>query len=242
MALASKDLKYYWREPQFKRVMLSSLYLIIVLLLPLIGANPYGGTRQGSTQFVFAAALLLALNLTSFAFGYEGQAVTTLAIFPVRATSVFLGKNLAVLALAGVEMAILLGIQGAISHNWAMLPVYAASGLAGLLAALGLGNIIAILLPMRVARNRLGRPEGDSGTSSINGLIVFGAYTVALILLAPVGAALAVPLILSRADLFIILIPLAVLYGLGIYAGGTAIAAGMYYQRIPRIIEVVAKE
>jgi len=59
---------------------------------------------------------------------------------------------------------------------------------------------------------------------------------------APVAALILVPQIAGRPDLTLALAPLALIYGVGVYAGGTALAASQYYPRLTKILEVVTRE
>ncbi len=241
LALAAKDLRYYWRDPQYKRAFLGSLYLVGILLLNFI-TQARNGVGSGISQFIVTAALFLVLNLTAFGFGYEGPALTTLALFPVRGAYLFLGRNLAAFVVGMVELALLLTLEGFLTHNWYQTAVLAITGTGALIAAMGPGNAIAVLFPMRVARQRVGGAQSDAGTGFASGLLVLLAYGVAIILTAPVAALILVPQLVGRPDLTLALAPLALVYGIGIYAGGTALAAGQYYPRLTKIIETVTRE
>lgn len=241
LALAAKDLRYYWRDPQYKRAFLGSLYLVGILLVNFI-TQARNGVGSGISQFIVTAALFLVLNLTAFGFGYEGPALTTLALFPVRGAYLFLGRNLAAFVVGMVELALLLTLEGFLTHNWYQTAVLAITGTGALIAAMGPGNAIAVLFPMRVARQRVGGAQSDAGTGFASGLLVLLAYGVAIILTAPVAALILVPQLVGRPDLTLVLAPLALVYGIGIYAGGTALAAGQYYPRLTKIIETVTRE
>jgi ABC-2 type transport system permease protein len=240
LALAAKDLRYYWRDPQYKRAFLGTLYIVGIILLDIFTLR----MQQGSSfnQLIVAAALLQVLNLTAFSFGYEGAAVTTLAIFPIRPAHVFLGRNIATFIVGIVELVLLATLLGFISHNWYQVGVLAISGLGAIIAALGPGNVIAVLLPMRMARPRVGGAQADSGSGCATGLISTLAYFGALVVILPIAALAVVPGLLGHPELALPLAPLGILYGVGIYIGGTALAASHYYERLPKIIEVVAKE
>jgi ABC-2 type transport system permease protein len=241
LALAAKDLRYYWRDPQYKRAFLGSLYLVGILILNFftLGRHSEG---SGISQFLVTAALFLVLNLTSFGFGYEGPALTTLALFPVRAAYLLIGRNLATFAVGLAELALLLTLQGFLTQNWYQTAVLALTGTGALIAAMGPGNVIAVLFPMRVARQRVGGAQNDSGSGCASSLLIGSAYSVALLLTVPVAALIVVPQFVGRPDLTLALAPLALVYGIGIYAGGTALAAAQYYPRLTKIIEVVTRE
>lgn len=240
MALAAKDLRYYWRDPQYKRAFLSTLYLVGIILLDIFTL----GGQQGRSfnDLIIGAALLQVLNLTAFTFGYEGSAVTTLAIFPIRPAYVFLGRNIATFIVGMVELVVLAGLLGFITHDWYQVGVLGIIGCGAVIAAFGPGNLIAVLLPMRIARQRVGGSQADSGTGCATGFISSLAYLGALVVIAPIAALAVVPGLVGHPELALPLAPLGILYGIGAYIGGTALAASYYYERLPKIIEVVAKE
>ncbi len=238
-AIARKDLIYYWRDPQYKRAFLSTLYIVGIILLNFF---TLGGTGRTTSQAVVGVAIFQVLNLTAFAFGYEGAALGTLSYFPVRAVHIFLGKNLAAFTVGVAELLLLLILQGALSGNWAGALVLGSAGLAGLIAAMGPANAIAVLVPLRVAKPGVGRSQGDSGTGCVSTLLIFVSYLVVGVLIIPILAAVLVPAITGHTELYAFLLPLSLVYGVGIYAGGTALASSLYYDRLPKIMEVVARE
>jgi hypothetical protein len=71
---------------------------------------------------------------------------------------------------------------------------------------------------------------------------VMGSYLVVALLVIPILLAVVIPLVVGHTELYPLLLPLTILYGVGVYAGGTAIAAGAYYDRLPKIMEVVARD
>ena len=241
LAIARKDLLYYWRDPMYKRSFMGSLYFVGIILLNLFTVS---ANRQGSgfSQVLVGAALFLVLNLTSNAFGYEGATMTTLAFFPIRPIHLFMGRNLAALSVGIIEMVLLLGLQGFISQDWRQVAVLAIAGFGALLAAMGPGNVIAVFFPIRVNRTGLGRAQNDSGTGCLTGLVSIAGLAVSVLLLSPIILLVFVPQWTGHPELSLPLAPIAILYGLAVYMGGTALAASQYYQRVAHIIEVVARE
>ncbi len=239
LAMCQKDLIYFWRDPQYKRRLLSALYFLGLILLPVFTGT---GSVSSTSSLLLVPPVFLVISLTSYMFGYEGGAATTLSLFPVRAVDILLGKNLAVLSLGIAESILLVGLQSAISGNWSGAPTIGVTLLAAMLAALGPGNLVAIFLPIRVARVALGRSQQDAGTSWVMGFLNTGAYLVTLILILPVAAALYLPQFFGHLEWRLFTIPLALLYSVGIYAGGLAIAASNYYSRLPAILKVVVQE
>ena len=225
----------------YKRSFLGSLYFVGIILLNLftVSANRLGG---GFSQVLVGAALFLVLNLTSNAFGYEGATLTTLAYFPIRPMHLFMGRNLAAFSVGIIEMVLLLGLQGYITKDWHQVAVLAIAGFGALLAAMGPGNVIAVFFPIRINRTGLGRAQNDSGTGCVTNLIAIAGFLVSLVLLSPIVLLVFVPQLTGNPELSLPLAPLAILYGLAVYIGGTALAASHYYERLAHIIEVVARE
>jgi hypothetical protein len=94
LAIASKDRRYFWRDPQIKASLLSSSFLIVFVLLPsLFGGEPREFGRAGGIGLAVASwqillaplpALFITLNLAQNAFGLEREGLQTLFLFPVR--------------------------------------------------------------------------------------------------------------------------------------------------------------
>lgn len=245
LAMAVKDLRYIQREPIYKRYLLSSVYIIVALILPSLGFSRAQGYHPVNTAgIIFFAPVFLMLTLSANAFGFEGAAFSTLALFPVRAVNLFLGKNLAVFVLGLGEGVILLGVWGAVTQQWAAVPVNLVGMVGMLLVALGLSNVITVLLPNRVMRSsmRPGSQQQDPGAGCTSALLRGGATLLVLALALPVEGAIYIPQWVGRPELTIALLPIALIYCAGMYIGGTAIAAGQYYNRVPEIINSVVKE
>jgi ABC-2 type transport system permease protein len=248
LAIVVKDLRYIQREPLYKRYLIGAAYWIVILILPSIGSfqqRSYPGYHPfNATGFIFFAPVFLMLALSANAFGFEGPAFSTLALFPVRAVNLFLGKNLAVFALGLAEGVILLGVWGGVTQQWAAVPVNLIGMIGMLLVALGLSNIITVLLPNRVLRSsmRPGSQQQDAGAGCTTGLIRAAATFGVLALALPIEGAIYIPQWVGHPELTIVLLPIALIYCVGMYIGGTAIAAGQYYNRVPEIINAVVRE
>ena len=239
MAVALKDWHYVMRDPLYKRFLISAIYWIVILVLPSFQS---GG--RVTTRFVFIAPLFLVISLGMNSLGFEGKSFSTLALFPVRARDLLVGKNLVIFALGIAESIVLFGAQGFVTNQWQQLPLNAVALIGTMLVALGLSNVTAVLIPARVVQNsaRVGGQQADAGSGFILALARMAAYIGVLILAAPIELAVLLPPIFHHEDLIPILVPLGLLYGIGVYVGGTAIAAGQYYNRVPEIIGTVVRE
>jgi ABC-2 type transport system permease protein len=247
-AVAGKDLRYFWRDPQLKAMILSSLLILVFIFLPRLTAGPEAFRSSNgflSSYLVYVAplpAVFLSLNLSLNAFGLERQAAQTLFLFPVRPLYVLLGKNLAVAFVA--ILALLVSTLGlaALSGNWEEAPVAFTVGVAGMLVTMGCGNITSILLPSRVRQMRTGENRISGENGCLRAILSGIALTVVWILLAPVAAAVALPLLLGHSELLPLTLVASVLYAAALHQLATWLIAPSMLKRAPEILEVVARE
>jgi ABC-2 type transport system permease protein len=248
LAVAGKDLRYFWRDPQLKAMTLSSLLILVFIFLPRLTAGPEA-FRSGSgfpdSYLVLVApipSIFLALNLSLNAFGLERQAAQTLFLFPVRPLYVLWGKNFAVAFVAVMALLISTFFLAALSGKWEDAPVALAVGVAGMLVTMGCGNVVSILLPTRVRQMRAGENRIASENGCLRALLSGVALTVVWILLAPVAAAVALPLLLDRSELLPFTLLASVVYATALYQLATWLIAPAMLRRAPEILEVVARE
>jgi ABC-2 type transport system permease protein len=247
-AVAGKDLRYFWRDPQLKAMILSSLLILVFIFLPRLTAGPEAFRSSNGflgSYLVYVAplpAIFLSLNLSLNAFGLERQAAQTLFLFPVRPLYVLLGKNLAVAFVA--ILALLVSTLGlaALSGKWEDAPVAFTVGVAGMLVTMGCGNITSILLPSRVRQMRTGENRISGENGCLRAILSGIALTVVWILLAPVAAAVALPLLLSHSELLPLTLVASVLYAAALHQLATWLIAPSMLKRAPEILEVVARE
>lgn len=249
-AIALKDLKYYRRDPQLLGLLAQSLMTIGVLLFITI-INGGGANRMTvlGPWAVMIAPFYIFLSLYTLSYnmlGFERQSLTTLFLFPLDPKRVLWGKNLVVLAIGVIEMALIVLIAAFLSHAWNfVLPAFAV-GLAGIGVILGIGNATSVFFPMRMRQMRRGFQMGGANASTQNGclrgVMSFGALALMLIVLIPVGLALVLPVIFSVLWIWIITIPLSVVYGAAIYFGVTALVAPRMVERIPEILAATTRE
>ncbi|MBA2392729.1 MAG: hypothetical protein H0V70_08280 [Ktedonobacteraceae bacterium] len=249
-AIAIKDVKYYRRDPQLLGLLSQSLVTIAVLLFVTV-INTGGVNRI--TIFghwaVMIAPLYIFLSLYTLSynvFGFERQSLTTLFLFPIDPKRILWGKNLVVLVIGAIEMALVTGAAAVVTHAWSfVLPAFAV-GLAGIGVMLGIGNVTSIFLPMRMRQMGRGFRTGGADASTQNGCLrgVLSLATLALMLivLVPAELALVLPVIFSALWVWAITIPLSVVYGGAIYFGVTAFVAPRMVERIPEILAATTRE
>ena len=247
-AVAGKDLRYFWRDPQLKAMILSSLLILVFIFLPRLTAGPEAFRSSNGflgSYLVYVAplpAIFLSLNLSLNAFGLERQAAQTLFLFPVRPLYVLLGKNLAVAFVATLALLVSTLSLAALSGKWEDAPVAFTVGIAGMLVTMGCGNITSILLPSRVRQMRTGENRISGENGCLRAILSGIALTIVWILLAPVAAAVALPLLLSHSELLPLTLVASVLYAAALHQLATWLIAPSMLKRAPEILEVVARE
>ncbi len=247
LAIAGKDLRYFWRDPQMKAALLSSLLVLVYIFIPyVIGSNRSSGLGSAfsPTQVFFAPlpALFIALSFSLNAFGYERAGAQTLFLLPVRPLHVFWGKNLAVGVVAGgAALLATLGIA-ALTGGWGYVPIALALALAAILVVMGCGNVVSVLLPFRVRQMRMGQGSFSSDNGCLRSVLSFVTLFVVLMALSPLIVATAIPLIIGQPEWLGIALPAGVLYGALLHQLATRLIAPQVHQRAPEILAVVARD
>jgi hypothetical protein len=244
-AITVKDLKFFWRDPQLKAQLLSSLYIVIVLIAgPLFGSQ----SNLGWQTLTFSSALAVFFTVFTLSYnslGMERQALTTLFLFPIEPRRILFGKNIAVAAIGLVELVLLQLISGFLSHTWGfVLPVFVI-GVAGIAVVLGCGNLSSVLFPQRMRQMRRGFQA--TGASAGNGgclraIMSMLMMLVTAIILLPVAAALFLPLYFNIQWVWIFSIPAALAYALACHQIITRLIAPRMLERAPEILAVTTRE
>ncbi|MBE3558011.1 MAG: hypothetical protein IMW89_02160 [Ktedonobacteraceae bacterium] len=248
-AIADKDLKYYWRDPQLKAMLLQSLlslvFLLVITLLNTAGRSgsmftPGPWIVMAAPGYVFFALYTLSYNVL----GFERQSLTTLFLFPIEPKRVLWGKNLIVAVLGIVEIVLIVGVTAFMSQGWDYLLPALAVGLAGLGVVLGCGNFTSVFLPQRMKQMQRGfqTTQGTPEAGCMRALLSMLAFLVMLVILLPVAAAFVLPVLFHAQWIWTISIPASLLYGLIFYYVVTALVATRMINHIPEILEVVARE
>jgi ABC-2 type transport system permease protein len=250
-AVAVKDLRYLWRDPQIKASLLSSLVLLLVVFAPNLvrGDRPPPQTNYfyehlaGLTPLLAPLpALLVVLTLSVNALGLERQGLRTLMLFPAKALDILWGKNLAVALVALAAQAALIATSCAVTGFWAAGPLALAEGVAATLTLLGVGNVTSTLLPLRVRSYSVGSSNISSGNGCLRSVISLGALWGTLLTLTPVFILLLMPPLLGRREWLAVSAPLAVLYGLAVYQIATRLIAPWLDKRAPEIVALATHE
>lgn len=248
-AIAVKDLRYFWRDPQVKASLLSSLVLLFVIFAPNLmhrSGAPAGffAQRLAGLQPLMAPlpALLIVLTLSLNTFGLERQGLQSLFLTPVRPLEILWGKNLAVGIVAGAAQVVLITAVCAVTGDWSGMPLALVEGAAATLTLLGAGNLTSTLVPLRVRQLRMGSNNISSESGCLRSVISLGALWGTLFALAPVLVLLLLPALLEYRQWYLFTAPLALIYGLAIYQAATMLIAPRLLKRAPEILAVVARD
>lgn len=246
IAITVKDLIYFWRDPQLKAVLLSSLYIVIVLVI-----GPLFNSRNSSTAWLTLtfgaplAAFFAMLTLSYNSLGLERQSLTTLFLFPVPPRRILFGKNLAVAMLGAIELVILELLSAFLAHDWNIMWPTLIVGLAGIGIVLGCGNITSIFLPQRMRQIQRGLMASGSSAGNAGctrSLITMLMLLLTMVLLVPVALALLLPLFFHLQWVWVFSIPAALIYAAAFYLIVTSLVAPHMLSRAPEILAVTTRE
>ena len=248
LAIADKDRRYFWRDPQIKASLISTLFLLIFVMLPSLFSgrpievgSPEGGFGLPIASWqVFLApipALFITINLAQNAFGLEREGLQTLFLFPVRPLDILRGKNLAA-GVVALSAAVLMTLAvAALGGSWSNAPIALGYAISAIFVLLGCGNFISVFIPMRVRRMRMGQGNfAASGNGCLRTILMVVATQATYVLLLPVAAALLLPLILSHPEWLVITLPASLLYAAVFYELVTRFAASQLLKRAPDIL------
>jgi hypothetical protein len=248
-AIAIKDLRYFWRDPQIKASLLTSLVLLFVVFAPDLthgaaSSTNYVAQHLAGYQPLLAPlpALLIVLTLSLNAFGLERQGLQSLFLTPARPLDVLWGKNIAVGVVAFAAQMALITAVCAVSGDWNAMPLAIIEGGSATFALLGAGNITSVLLPLRVRQLRMGSNNISSESGCLRSVISLGALWATLFALTPVFLLLLLPLLVNHPQWLIFAAPLALFYGFSLYQVATLLIAPRLLARGPEILAVVARD
>ncbi|MGZ3642355.1 MAG: putative ABC transporter permease subunit [Ktedonobacteraceae bacterium] len=245
-ALTIKELKYFWRDPQLKAMMFQSvIYVAIFLVAPLL--NPNSSSFGGNGYVLLITPMVVILFMLTFSLnvlGLERQSLTTLFLFPVAPQRILWGKNLAVLTLGVVELVVLIAVGAFITHAWNFVLPVLVGGLAGMGVALGCGNITSVYFPQYTRQMQRGfRASGQTSQAGcLRAVMSFAILIVSGILLIPVALSLGLPIIFNAEWIWIITMPLSLIYGIAFHQIATRRVAPRMLERAPEILAITTRE
>jgi hypothetical protein len=230
-ALLEKDLHAAWRDPALKASLFMGLLSPLLFLFFVTQAT--GGVGRGS---VLTLALIVGLGVFGTnTFGLERRGIALLFAFPVERWRILVAKNLASMALRAPAVLTVL-VASAVIAPAELLPAVATIAAVGLMLSAAVDNYASILFP--VAAPEPGRPPGAAGsrglgTLALSALLLTGALAVA----APFVFLAWLPLLLGRAWLWTVTLPLALAGAAAVYAMLIAGAARLLRRREPDVLE-----
>jgi hypothetical protein len=249
-AITVKDLKYYWRDPQMKALLIRSLFSVVALTVAFVfpqvsssQTNTYGSTGHWVELSIPNFALLSLFTLSYNALGFERQSLTTLFLFPIPPKYILWGKNLVVFLLGTVELLLLAITVAAFSGAWELIIPSLAIGIAGMGIITAIGNFTSVFFPQRA---RLATRGSRSSMSTEDGCLQvvtsFVALIVTVLVLLPVIASIILPYISGTYWVWFISVPGTILYGVIIYVVVTTLVAPRMLDRTPEILAVITRE
>ena len=244
-AIALKDLKYYRRDPMLLRLIIQSLISMVVLIVITLFSPTRFGDGLQSSWTVLAVPFYALFFVTSFshnALGLERQSLALLFIFPIKPQQLLFGKNLIAFVLGTLNLFIVILLAAYVAHSWEYVLPGLTIGLAGLGIVLGCGNLSSVYFPSRMPQEQRGYQASATTTSQENGCLrlvqTAALFSLMLALLAPVAAALLLPVFFHILWLWSLSIPTSLIYGWLLYFITTHLAAQRMLQRVPEILRI----
>jgi hypothetical protein len=249
-----KDLKYYRRDPQLQATLVQSVVAILLSGAYIVFAGVQSD-EGGKNLFhwigpwaVMAAPLFMMLSLYSLScnvLGVERQGLTALFLFPVEPKYILWGKNLTVFVVGIVEMIVLVLIAAFLTQAWEFVLPALVIGLAAIATILGCGNFSSVFFPQRMKvafRGFQASANLSAESGCLRALMSMLAFWTMLIVLAPVEAALILPVLLHAQWWWLVSLPLSLIYAGAIYYGVTALVAPRILQKAPEILAATTRE
>lgn len=240
-ALFRKDWAYLWRSPMPRRLLFSSLIMIVALIFPLRSVtsdNDMPSWVREALPLLAAAFVLTLVSMTinqGLTANYWGtidrEGFATLALSAVDRRQTLLSANLAVFLYAALQVTLLsLGIA-ILTGQWAVLPLGVYLGLCLQVGGAPAYNLAAIIGPFRTQlKYGGGRQRGNMW-----GMLAWAVSAP------PVLALIVLPYLLWQPGL-IITLPLGALYSVALYAFTLKPLAGLLMRRESAVLEAITKE
>ncbi|HEX7734403.1 MAG TPA: hypothetical protein VF458_06065 [Ktedonobacteraceae bacterium] len=244
-AVVWKDLICFWRDPLLKtRIFQSLIYVVIFVVAPIFtsgSGKASGGTFVQYAPFTSAAvALFFMLTLSLNTLGIERKGLTALLLFPIDRRRLLWGKNMAVLLIGGTELLALMVLCIVLARQPGMVLPALVMGVAGMGVALGCGNMASVFFP-RYQPEMGRRSLAGSGNQApaggcLNQLMSLVALITTVLLLAPVALGIGIPFFLNMQVIWLLSMPLSLVYGFVLYIVFTNLAARRLLVTEPEII------
>lgn len=239
-ALFHKDWLYLWRSPLPRRLIFSSLIMIVAVVLPMqrsARADTPAAMREvipmATGAFIITmVGMAINMGLTANYFGaIDREGFATLAISPLDRRYTILSANLTILLYAGAQTLIVSLAIAFIGSYWPALPLGLYLGLCLQISGSPAYNLAAIVGPYRTQlKFTRGRQRGN-----LWGIITW------LISAPPILALVALPYIFWKPGL-VLTLPLGAAYSLGLYALTLKPLARLLQRREHIVLQAVIAE
>ena len=239
-ALFRKDWAYLWRSPMPRRLIFSSLVMVVATVIPLRAmAQDDAPSRLSEAMPLITAAFLLTmasmavnLGMTANYFGtVDREGFAALAFSAQDRRYVILSGNLAVLLYAGFQYLALTLAIALLTSSWAVLLLGFYLGLCLQVGSMPAYNLAAIIGPYRAQlKFRGGRQRGNAW-----GLLAW------VISAPPVLALIVLPYVFWKPGL-VLALPLGAIYSLGLYGLTLKPLAQLLRRREHDILQAVAAQ
>ena len=246
--IAVKDVKYYRRDPQLLGLIVRSFFSMFILVAVTLfntsgeGRSIFGGwTVLLSPLYALFALMIFSYNIL----GMERQSLTTLFLFPIHPRQVFYGKNSITSMIGIIEVLLLVTVSAFISHAWIYFIPALIMGLSGVGIVLGCGNFSSVFFPYRMPQGRRGFQTMNTTTAEggcLRSVMSLGVLLVTILLLIPVASGLLLPLYFRVEWIWVLTVPISLIYSVAFYLLVTNLVAPRMLNRVPEILAVVARE
>ena len=236
-AVFQKEWYVFTRDPYFRLMAMNFVYMLgFGAFMAFSRGKNDAADGLGFTEARTTMALWLATSLTLFQqsilsyniFGPEANAATLLFAFPVRRRELLIGKNLANLsALLPLNLAAVI-VLCATLKRLDMLPILLPWMLGASVLMTAVGNAVSVMIPYRVST------KGFKAAS-------LGISLAALVLYAPILAAVLVPHFWIGSSWLALTVPLALGYAVGLYFLSLRLTEPWLLEREQEIIARVAR-
>jgi hypothetical protein len=214
-ALFRKDWTYLWRSPVPRRLILSSLFMVVAMAFPMRSMAQESASDLlaeaapliASAFIITMASMAINLGLTANYFGaIDREGFVTVALSVSDRRLVLLSANMAVLVYTGLQWLVITLVIALLTKSWVVLPLGLYLGLCLQLGSTPAYNLAAIIGPYRAQlKFRGGRQRGNMW-----GMLAW------LVSAPPVLALIVLPYVFWKPGLLLTL-PLGLLYSLGLY-------------------------
>lgn len=249
-AIFEKEWRYFTRDPFFRLMGMNFLYMIALGVFMSFmrgnnrsGAEELAGGIQSSMGLWMGSSLLLFQQTLLFynSFGSEANAAAMLFAFPAPRRDLLIGKNLAQLSVvlplnlvAGLLLCVVL-------KRLELLPVLLPWVLFAPVLMAAVGNGVSVWLPFRVNTQGLRARQQNTGYGAGYVFLSLGISLAALVLYAPVLAAVLVPYLFLGNGWLALTVPMAAAYVIGLYILSLKVTLPWLLEREAEIVAKVAR-